>query len=394
MICVVNPESCTFYALALLKNSKWLRYMASRVIIYGVTMFQKELKIMNHFDMKEYVLNFATELLAIDSPTGYCKKAIANVKKEAEKLGYATTVNVKGNLIIDVVGTSKKTVGLAAHVDTLGLMVRSIKSDGTLVFTPVGGPILPTYDGEYCKIYTRDGQVYSGTILSNHTSIHVHKEAATAPRNADTMHVRIDEVVKNKEDVLKLGINTGDFIAIDPKTQLTQSGFIKSRFLDDKISVACLMGILAHLKANQVQIGRQAKIIISTYEEVGHGSSHIPADIEELIALDMGCIGEDLACSEFDVSICPKDSSGPYDYDLTSQLIQLAKDKNLNYAVDIYPMYGSDVSAALRGGNDIKGALIGPGVAASHGMERTHWDALESTINLLLAYLTIGEELA
>jgi len=345
---------------------------------------------MKNFDIKEYVLSFATELLAIDSPSGYCMEAIKFVKEEAERLGYATSMNAKGNLIIDVPGTSDKTIGLSAHVDTLGLMVRSINDNGTLAFTNIGGPILPTYDGEYCRILTRDGKVYTGTILSNETSVHVHKDASTAARNCDKMHVRIDERVKSKDDVLELGIQNGDFIAVDTKTQVTKNDFIKSRFLDDKISVACLVGILAHLKENQLTGCHNTKIIISTYEEVGHGSSQIPAEIEELIAVDMGCIGDDLACTEYDVSICAKDSSGPYDYALTSKLIELAKAEKLNYVVDIYPMYGSDVSAALRGGNDIRGALIGPGVAASHGMERTHWDGVENTIKLLLAYLQEG----
>ena len=343
---------------------------------------------MNNFKMKDYVLSFAQELLAIDSPSGYCMAAIDFVKKTATDLGYATSMNAKGNLIIDVPGRNMdKTVGLSAHVDTLGLMVRSIKVDGTLAFTPLGGPILPTYDGEYCKIHTRDGKVYSGTILSNQTSVHVHKEANTAGRNADNMHVRIDEVVKSKADAVKLGISNGDIVAVEPKVQITESGFIKSRFLDDKISVSCIIGILAYLKETGLLPVNNTKIIISTYEEVGHGSSHIPTEIEELIAVDMGCIGEDLACTEFDVSICAKDSSGPYDYDLTSKLIELAKGEKLNYAVDIYPMYGSDVSAALRGGADIRGALIGPGVAASHGMERTHWNGLDATIKLIMAYL-------
>ncbi|MCL2610624.1 MAG: M42 family metallopeptidase [Defluviitaleaceae bacterium] len=342
---------------------------------------------MNDFNMKDYVLNFAQKLLAIDSPSGYCMEAIKFVKEEVEKLGYTTSMNAKGNLIIDIPGESDKTVGLSAHVDTLGLMVRSIKSDGTLAFTPIGGPIIPTCDGEYCRIRTRDGKVYTGTILSNHTSSHVYKEAATAARNADTMHIRVDERVKSKEDVLKLGIQNGDFIAIDTKTQVTESAFIKSRFLDDKISVACVIGVLAYLKESQVTVRHNTKIIISTYEEVGHGCSHVPAGIEELVAVDMGCIGGDLECTEYDVSICAKDSSGPYDYELTSKLIELAKDEKLNYVVDIYPMYGSDVSAALSGGNDIRGALIGPGIAASHGMERTHWDGVNNTIKLLLAYL-------
>ena len=190
-----------------------------------------------------------------------------------------------------------------------------------------------------------------------------------------------------KEDTQKLGIQNGDIVAIDPKVQITESGFIKSRFLDDKISVSALMGILHHLKENAITPAYDLIFMMSTYEEVGHGMAHIPDEIAELLAVDMGCIGLDLACTEQDVSICAKDSSGPYDYDLTSKLIELAKRETVSYAIDIYPQYGSDVSAARNAGNDIKGALIGPGVHASHGMERTHIDGVLNTMKLILAYI-------
>ena len=218
-------------------------------------------------------------------------------------------------------------------------------------------------------------------------SVHVYPDARSSARECEHMEVRLDEVVKSKEETLQLGIQNGDFIAVDPKTTVTESGFIKSRFLDDKISVACMFQVLKELKENQLKPKHRTIFIVTAYEEVGHGNSWIPSEIKEVLAVDMGCIGLDLACTEYDVSICAKDSSGPYDYQMTSQLIEIAKEKKLNYAVDIYPMYGSDVSAALRGGNDIKGALIGPGVHASHGMERTHYDALNSTIELILGYL-------
>lgn len=338
--------------------------------------------------MKDYVLEFAKTILNIDSPTGYCKNVIDFVEGEAKEMGFYTCRNEKGNLQIYVDGKSEKTIGMCAHVDTLGLMVRSIKSDGTLAFTNVGGPIIPTLDGEYCRIITRENKVYTGTILSNSPAAHVFNDASSAARKCETMNIRLDEVVKNKEDVEKLGICNGDFIAIDPKTTVTASGFLKSRFLDDKLSVACLFTVLKEIKEKNITPKDNLMIIISTYEEVGHGSSNIPSEISELLAVDMGCIGDDLACSEYDVSICAKDSSGPYDYELTSHLINLAKENQLNYAVDIYPYYGSDVSAALRGGNDIKGALIGPGVHASHGMERTHYQAIENTIKLILAYIS------
>ncbi len=337
---------------------------------------------------QSYLLSFAKRLLDIDSPSGYTMNAIRFMKEEAEAMGFTCTQNAKGNLLIRVRGkSSAHPLALSAHCDTLGLMVRSIKENGTLSVTPIGSPTLPTLDSEYCRILTREGNVYTGTILCTSASKHVHPDASTSPRNADTLEVRIDEVVKNKRDVEALGICNGDYIAIDPKSVITESGFVKSRFLDDKISCACLFSLLHYLKEHAITLHDDLLFVFSTYEEVGHGASSMPKDIERMLAVDMGCIGLDLACSEYDVSICAKDSSGPYDYEMTSELIRLAKKEGLSYAVDIYPMYGSDVSAALKGGNDIRGALIGPGVHASHGMERTHVQALKQTVSLLVAYL-------
>lgn len=332
------------------------------------------------------IVKHLKKLMSIDSPSGFTFNIINALKKEIDELGFKTYLNNKGNLIVEV-GEGEEVIGFCGHVDTLGLMVRSIKNDGTLSIVKVGGPLLPTLDGEYCKIYTRNGKQYTGTILSNSPSVHVYKDADKLERNDENMSVRIDEVVKSKEDVEKLGINAGDFIAYDPKTTITESGFIKSRFLDDKLSVAILLEVLYAIYRGDIKLDKKVYFLISTYEEVGHGCSFVPKDIQSLIAVDMGCIGLDLNCSEYDVSICAKDSSGPYDYSLTNQMIAIAEKEKLNYAIDIYPFYGSDVSSALRGGNDIKGALIGPGVAASHGMERTHIDAVINTYKLIESYL-------
>ena len=337
---------------------------------------------------KDLILKTAKEILECDSPTGFCFEIINKIEKIVKSYGYKFERTNKGCGVITIEGNSnEKTVGLCAHVDTLGAMVRSITPQGTLKFTILGGPIVPTLDSEYCKIRTRNGRIYTGTFLSTSPAAHVFEDSKTKPRDEKNMEIRIDEVVRNKEDVLKLGLANGDFIFIDPKTTITESGFIKSRFIDDKGSVAALIGLLELMNRENLRPKYTTKILISVYEEVGHGSAFIPSDITELIAVDMGCIGEDLSCTEYTVSICPKDSSGPYDFGMTTKLINLAKENNIDYAVDIYPMYGSDVSAALRAGNDIKGALIGPGVHASHGMERTHYKALENTIKLLLLYL-------
>lgn len=337
---------------------------------------------------KQYIFDKAVEIFEIPSPSGYCNKIIEYIKNEVTTLGYEFEKTIKGNGIISVEGTSDYTVGFSVHVDTLGAMVRSITSDGSIKFTSIGGPIWATLDGEYCKIHTRNDKTYTGTILSTSPAIHVYKDASKIERNPENMEIRIDEIVKSKEDVQALGIQVGDIISFEPKTTITKSEFIKSRFLDDKINVASILGLLKYFKDNNITPKYTIKIIISTYEEVGHGASFIPKGIKEMIAVDMGCIGDDLTCTEYDVSICPKDSSGPYDYDITSRFMTLAKDNKLDYAVDIYPYYGSDVSAALRGGNDIKGGLIGPGVHASHGMERTHYKAIENTIKLLYLYIT------
>lgn len=338
---------------------------------------------------KEYVLMTAKEILEFNSPTGFCFEIIDLIKNKSKELGYKFETTRKGCGVITVPGKSDdKVIGLAAHVDTLGAMVRSITSEGNLKFTLIGGPIVPSLDSEYCKIRTREGKIYTGTFLSTSPSVHVYDDCSSKKRDLDNMEVRIDEVVSCKKDVEALGICPGDFIFIDPKTTITESGYLKSRFIDDKGSVACLLGLLELLKREKVTPQYTVKIFISIYEEVGHGASYIPEDITEMIAVDMGCIGSDLSCTEQEVSICAKDSNGPYDYNMVTDLINLAKENEIKYAVDIYPHYGSDVGAALKGGNDIRGALIGPGVHASHGMERTHYNALENTIKLLYFYLT------
>ena len=291
-------------------------------------------------DYQHDLFTYAKLLLGIDSPTGYTTRVVDAIGQVAESLEFGFEKTTKGCGLIHVPGRdNSKKVAVSAHIDTLGAMVRSISSDGMLKFTPVGGPILPTLDGEYCKVLTRDG------------------------------------------------IRPGDYIFIDPKTVITSSGFLKSRFIDDKGSAACLLTVLKILHDKNLCPQYDTVFFFSVYEETGHGASYLPAGLSELLAVDMGCIGDDLSCTEYDVSICAKDSHGPYDYEMVSRLIRLAEERKLDYAVDIYPRYGSDVGAAWSAGNDVKGALIGPGVHASHGMERTHYKGMENTIQLILAYL-------
>jgi putative aminopeptidase FrvX len=322
------------------------------------------------------------------SPTGYSKEITSYLETYISNMGYKPFKNQKGNIIVNVKGKSNYTIGLSSHVDTLGLMVRSINSDGTIRFTTLGGPLLNTYNGEYCTIITRSGARYTGTVLSTSPAAHVYTDARSKDLNDETMCIRLDEITYSKADTSKLGIETGDIICIDPKFTITDAGFVKTRFLDDKASAFILLEVLRYIKENNIIPDNNLTIMFTTYEEVGHGASSIP-NIDELLAVDMGCIGLDLNCTEECVSICAKDSSGPYDYDMVSKLISLSKANNIKYAVDIYPRYSSDASAALSGGNDIKCALIGTGVAASHGMERTHKHGIENTFNLVLAYTNL-----
>ena len=336
------------------------------------------------------LFNIAQRLLAIDSPSGYTEQAAREVEQIARDHSYPTRRTNKGSVIVSVPGREKgKKIGLCAHIDTLGLMVRSITADGMLMVTKVGGPLLPTLDGEYCRIYTRAGQVYTGTVLSLSPSVHVQDDAATRPRDEKNMAVRIDEKVHSKADVEALGIAAGDYVCYDPKTVVTQSGFVKSRFLDDKASAACLLTLLWQMHETGTKPRYETYFTLTVHEEVGHGGATLPA-VDELLAVDMGCIGEDLSCTEYQVSICAKDGGGPYDYGMVCRLEQLAKDHGVACAVDIYPHYGSDVGAAWRAGMDCRAALIGPGVHASHGMERTHLDGLHATMALAALYLDLA----
>lgn len=337
--------------------------------------------------MKNYIIETLEKLVNIPSPSGFTKAVMEFVKEEAESFGYACEYINKGGLIITIPGKSEGTVGLSAHVDTLGAMVRSISSSGMIKFTSVGGFTMQSIEGSYCKVHTRDGRVYEGTILSKSPSVHSYDDARTLERSEKNMEIRLDEVVKSKEDVLELGIQAGDYVSFNPNFEYTKSGFIKSRHLDDKASVAVLLGVMKQLSKEGMTPNKSIKILISNYEEVGFGASYLPCDIEEFIAVDMGAIGDDLNGDEYSVSICAKDSSGPYDYELTNQLIGLAKDHNIKYVIDIFPHYGSDVSSAMKGGNNIRGALIGQGIHGSHGMERTHETALIGTFELINAYI-------
>ena len=338
------------------------------------------------YEFEKYYFDTVCRLLSVPSPSGYNVEIMPLLRVIAKELGAEFEMTKKGCALLTVRGSGEGALGACAHCDTLGAMVRSIGTGGRIKFTTVGGPLLPTLDGEYCTIIARDGRKYSGTFLSESPAAHVFRDAATRERNDSSMYVRSDVDFDSKEAAEALGITNGCYICIDPKTVVTESGYLKSRFIDDKSGVACILTALHVMKEKGLVPEKTVKVLITMYEEVGHGASWVPDDIEAMLGVDMGCIGDDLSCTEHDVSICAKDSSGPYDWALTNRLIDIAKEKEIPYAIDIYPYYGSDVGAMRDAGYDVPGALVGSGVHASHGMERTHIDGIAATVNLILGY--------
>ena len=320
----------------------------------------------------DYMVEETKNILAIDSPSGYTKEVADYVMGEYKKLGYEPKLTVKGGVLVPIGGRDKENaVLLEAHIDTLGAMVAEIKANGRLRVTAVGGMNANNAEGENCKVVTRFNGKYDGTLQLINASIHVNGEYNDTKRSYDSVEVVLDEKVKSKEDVEKLGIMTGDFVCFDPRTTVTESGYIKSRFLDDKLSVGILLGYAKYLKEENVTPERMIYQHITVFEEVGHGgAASVPEGVTEVISVDMGCVGD-----------------GPYHYDVVNGLVKAAKENNIDFAVDVYPYYGSDADVALTAGYDVRHGLIGSGVYASHGYERSHVDGVKNTFELLKAYL-------
>ncbi len=337
----------------------------------------------------DFITGETKTLLNIDSPTGYTENAAAWVKDEFTRLGFNAEFTRKGGVLVSLGGPAQDNNGLLleAHVDTLGGMVAEVKASGRLRLTNLGGMNPNNAETEIVRIVTKSGKIYEGTFQLCNASLHVNKEYNDTKRTWDTCEVVLDEDVKTKEDTEKLGISVGDIACFEPNVRITESGYIKSRFLDDKLSVGILLGLAKYIREEQVTPKRALYAHITVYEEVGHGGAgNVPSDCSEAVSVDMGCVGQGLQCTEKQVSICAKDSGGPYSYPVVTGLIEAAKRSGADYAVDIYPSYGSDVEATLSAGNDLRHGLIGAGVYASHGYERSHRLGAENTLRLLIAY--------
>lgn len=330
-------------------------------------------------------------LTNIPSPTGYTQNIIETISQQLSDQQIEFKVTPKGGLLVTMTGRDENQHRfVTAHVDTLGAMVRSIKPDGRLKLDLIGGFTYHSIDGTDCMIHaSRTNETFTGTILMHQTSVHVYKEARTGERDQSTMEVRLDYPVKSVKDVKNLGISVGDFISFDPNISITSTGYIKSRHLDDKVSVALLIELIESRAKGEFELAHTTHFYISTNEEIGYGgNSNIHEQVIEYLAVDMGAIGDDQLTDEYSVSICAKDGSGPYNLSLRNQLVALCEENAIDYQVDIYPYYTSDASAAMRAGADVRHGLVGAGIDASHAYERTHFKSIDATFSLLKAYLT------
>ncbi|MGN0794102.1 MAG: M42 family metallopeptidase [Aristaeellaceae bacterium] len=339
----------------------------------------------------DYAWEQTSALLAIDSPSGYTAAAAEWVRAAFAALGFEAVITTKGGVLVDLGGKDAQDgLLLQAHTDTLGAMVAQIKGDGRLRLTNLGGMNPNNAEAENVRVYTRSGRVIEGTCQLCNASVHVNGEYSATKRGWDTVEIVPDEDVHSAEESRRLGIEVGDIVCFEPRTRRTGSGYLKSRFLDDKLSVGILLGLAKYLHDARVVPERRVWVHVTVYEEVGHGgSASVPAGVTEAISVDMGCVGAGLQCTERQVSICAKDSAGPYSYEVTSKLIAAAQATGADYAVDVYPFYSSDVDVTLRSGADIRHGLIGAGVYASHGYERSHIDGVYNTLLVLKGYLNV-----
>lgn len=333
----------------------------------------------------DYAVEQIEKLISIDSPTGYHYNVVAYLQKELENMGFEVRTLRKGGVIANLGGEGNPLM-MMAHVDTLGAFVHYIKGDGRLAISN-GTLNQNNIETENVRILTRDKKIYEGTIQLANASVHVNPDI-NEERKFSNLEVVLDENVSSKEDVEKLGISAGDFIMVEPRFRITESGYIKSRFLDDKASSGILLAIAKYVSEHQGCLKRNVQIFFTVHEEVGHGAAcGITDDIQDILAIDMGCVGENLTCTERQVSICAKDGRGAYHFEMVNELIDVAKENELDYALDIYPFYGSDTAAAMTAGRDVRHALIGSGVYASHGYERTHREGVKNTFELALHYV-------
>lgn len=336
----------------------------------------------------EYFVQCFRQLVDTPSPVGYYREMNPVLEKIAASFGLELTFDNRGTPYLMLDGEdNSKTVMIGAHADTVGLIVRRVDADGMLRVRQLGGINYASTEGETVTVHTRDGRKYTGLMACQSHSVHVFDDAKTLERNENTMIVILDEKVSSKADVNALGIRNGDFVSVEPRCQVTANGYLKSRFIDNKAAMASCFTMVKYLKEQELKPKYRTILAFPYTEEIGFGGTYVPAEVSEYVAMDIGLIGPDQDGNEYKVSICAKDNAAPYDFDLTTRLVNYAEKAGCEYAVDVFYRYGTDGNAAVRAGNNLRAAAFGMAVYCSHGMERTHLVGLENTTNLLLAYV-------
>ena len=343
---------------------------------------------MNYKFDTQNLLKVMEELINTPSPVGYYEEITPVMAKYAKELGYELTFDRKRTCYINVEGEdTSRTVCIGAHLDTLGLIIKNIDNEGHIHVRNLGGINFNNIEGESVTIHTRDGRKYTGMVVSQYHSVHVFDEARTSNRNENTMYIILDEDVSTKAEVKALGIENGDIVSLEPHFTVTDSGFIKSRFIDNKAAAACVLNVLKYMKENNLKPVCNTMFAFPFYEEIGHGGAYVPEEVSEYIALDIAVIGPDHTGSEERVTICTKDRQSPYDRGLTNKIVSLAKAADVDYVVDVFYHYSTDANSAIMAGNNVYAAAFGMGCFSSHGMERTTVHAVEETEKLLLEVL-------
>jgi peptidase M42 family hydrolase len=342
-----------------------------------------------------YLLRQLKALLSIDSPTGYTDQVVHYCTRELQRLGMTPELTRRGAIRAVRQGSRRKAArAIVSHLDTLGAQVKLVKENGRLELVPIGHWSARFAEGARVTIYTELGS-YRGTILPLMASGHTFNDAVdTMPVGWSHVELRIDAATVSKKDTLALGIDVGDFVAVDPQPEFHENGFINSRHLDDKAGVAIALAAIEALERAGARTPVDIHWLFTIAEEVGVGAASIvTAEIASMVTIDNGTSAPGQNSSEFGATIAAADQAGPFDYHLTRKLVDLCRDNDIPYQKDIFRYYRSDSASAIEAGHDVRTALVAFGIDASHGYERIHLHALTSVARLVTAYVVSPVEI-
>ncbi|MDF1599148.1 osmoprotectant NAGGN system M42 family peptidase [Mesorhizobium sp. YIM 152430] len=336
-----------------------------------------------------YLARQLHNLLSINSPTGYTDQVVRYCSEELERLGLTAELTRRGAIRAVRQGSRRRGArAIITHLDTLGAQVKMVKDNGRLELVPIGNWSARFAEGARVTVYTEQG-AYRGTILPLKASGHTFNEGVdTLPVGWDFVELRIDALTKNRSETHALGIDVGDFVAVDPQPEFLDNGYINSRHLDDKAGVAIALAAIKALEDEKATTPVDIHWLFTIAEEVGVGAASIVTpEIASMVTIDNGTTAPGQNSSEFGVTIAMADQAGPFDYHLTRKLVDLCRENGLQYQKDIFRYYRSDSASAIEAGHDVRTALVAFGVDASHGYERIHVHALISIAELIARYV-------